>query len=103
MTINGTTVDYSQPVALNYGEYKITVAMTGYETYSGTLDVEDASVPVHIDLIEEQATVNNSATATPAASAAGALQARQRAIRQAVHRQTAVRRPRKWTVRIRSR
>lgn len=80
--------------------------MTGYETYSGTLDVEDASVPVHIDLIEEQATVNNSATATPAASAAGdnnALQARQRAIRQAVHRQTAVRRPRKWTVRIRSR
>ena len=71
LTINGTTVDYSQPVALNYGEYKITVAMTGYETYSGTLDVEDASVPVHIDLIEEQATVNNSATATPAASAAG--------------------------------
>lgn len=70
LTINGTKVDYSQPIALNYGEYSIAVSMTGYDTYTGTLDVEDpSSPPVHIDLIEAQASVDkSSATASPAAS-----------------------------------
>ena len=69
LTINGTTVDYSQPVALNYGEYRINVSMNGYDTYTGTLDVEDPAKEVHIDLIEAEASVVGSATATPAAGA----------------------------------
>lgn len=69
LTINGTTVDYSQPVALNYGEYRINVSMNGYDTYTGTLDVEDPAKEVHIDLIEAEASVEGSATATPAAGA----------------------------------
>lgn len=66
--INGTAVDYSEPVALNYGEYQITVEMTGYDTYTGVLDVEDASETINIDLIEEEASVGEEATATPAAT-----------------------------------
>lgn len=56
--INGTAVNYSEPVALNYGEYRIRVEMTGYETYTGTLDVEDPAPPVQIDLIEQSAGVD---------------------------------------------
>ena len=66
MTINGTKVDYSQPVALNYGEYSITVSMTGYDTYTGTLDVENPARDINIDLIEAKASVDkSSATASP--------------------------------------
>lgn len=66
LTINGTKVDYSQPVALNYGEYSIAVSMTGYDTYTGTLDVENPSREVNIDLIEAEASVDkSSATASP--------------------------------------
>lgn len=63
LTINGTAVDYSKPVALNYGEYKIAVSMTGYGSYTGVLDVEDAARTVSIDLIETTASVE---TASPA-------------------------------------
>lgn len=63
LTINGTAVDYSKPVALNYGEYKIAVSLTGYDSYTGILDVEDAARTVSIDLIETTASV---ATASPA-------------------------------------
>ncbi|MCH5268445.1 MAG: PEGA domain-containing protein [Lachnospiraceae bacterium] len=73
--INGTKVDYSQPVALNYGEYRIAVAMNGYDSYTGTLDVEEDDpnkkyITVNIDLIEEVASVGEktTATATPAAN-----------------------------------
>lgn len=66
LTINGTKVDYSHPVALNYGEYSIQVSMNGYDTYTGTLDVENPAREAHIDLIEAQASVaENSATASP--------------------------------------
>lgn len=69
--INGTIVAYSEPVALNYGEYHISVSMTGYETYTGTLDVEEASSTVNIDLIEETAGVDgekSETTASPTSS-----------------------------------
>lgn len=55
--INGSAVDYSSPVALNYGEYNIKVEMTGYTTYTGVLDVEKAGDTVYINLIEENASV----------------------------------------------
>lgn len=55
--INGSAVDYSSPVALNYGEYNIKVEMTGYTTYTGILDVEKAGDIIKIDLIEENASV----------------------------------------------
>lgn len=62
--INGTTVDYSAPVALNYGEYRIVVKMTGYDTYTGTLDVEQPSSYVKIDLIEKTAGVDGQESKT---------------------------------------
>lgn len=62
--INGSAVDYSSPVALNYGEYNIRVEMTGYTTYTGVLDVEKAGSVVKIDLIDENASVD-SQTGTP--------------------------------------
>lgn len=62
--INGTKVDYSEPVALNYGEYRIVVTMTGYGTYTGTLDVEQPSAPINIDLIEQSAGVDGQESQT---------------------------------------
>ena len=62
--INGTTVDYSAPVALNYGEYRVVVKLTGYDTYSGTLDVEEPSSSVNIDLIEKAAGVDGQESKT---------------------------------------
>ncbi|HBA96803.1 MAG TPA: hypothetical protein DCZ23_01715 [Lachnospiraceae bacterium] len=56
--INGTNIDYSSPVALNYGEYKIEVELTGYTSYTGILDVEKPESEVKIDLIDEDASVD---------------------------------------------
>lgn len=68
--INGTAVNYSEPVALNYGEYRVRVEMTGYDTYTGTLDVEEPSTSIQIDLIEQSAGVDGQeSTATDAPSA----------------------------------
>lgn len=70
--INGTAVNYSEPVALNYGEYRIRVEMTGYDTYTGTLDVEEPSSPVNINLIEQSAGVDgqeSKKTEAPSATA----------------------------------
>lgn len=68
--LNGTAVSYDKPITLNYGKYNVTVSLTGYETYSGVLDVEKSSSTVKINLIDEEASVSdeNSATATPSAS-----------------------------------
>lgn len=69
--INGTIVDYSQPVALNYGEYRIVVSLTGYDSYTGTLDVEEPSPTVKIDLIEGKTGVDgqeSESSASPAAT-----------------------------------
>ncbi len=68
--INGTAVNYSEPVALNYGEYRIRVEMTGYDTYTGTLDVEEPSSPIQIDLIEQSAGVDGQESKTTEAPSA---------------------------------
>ena len=64
--INNTAVDYRKPITLQYGQYNVAVFMTGYETYSGVLDVEEASKSIHIDLTEEEA---SAATTTPTSTA----------------------------------
>ena len=70
LTINGTPVDYSEPVVLNYGRYRIVVSMTGYQTYSGFLDVGSPSSPANIDLSEEKAdTKATESTKAPSATA----------------------------------
>ena len=69
--INGSAVDYSSPVALNYGEYNIKVEMTGYTTYTGVLDVERAGDTVYINLIEENASVGSQAAAPKPSAKAG--------------------------------
>lgn len=66
--INNTSVDYSNPVALDYGEYNIRVEMTGYTTYTGVLDVEKADSEVKIDLIEKDASVSGEVSSAPAAT-----------------------------------
>ncbi len=55
LTINGTAVSYTKPIALAYGIYQIKVSMTGYTTYTGTLDVEEKASTVSVDLVEEKA------------------------------------------------
>ena len=62
LTINGTEVDYSSPVPLNYGTYQVTVSMTGYTEYTGTLDVAEPESTIKINLIDEKAEVS---TASP--------------------------------------
>ncbi len=68
LTINGTAVGYSKPIALAYGVYQIQVSMTGYTTYTGTLDVEEPKgTTVRIDLVEEEAEASDT-TAAPSAT-----------------------------------
>lgn len=65
--LNGTEIRYDRPISLRYGKYRVAVSLTGYESYSGVLEVAEASKTVHIDLIESKASTSN-ATAAPAAS-----------------------------------
>lgn len=68
LTINGTAVGYSKPIALAYGVYQIQVSMTGYTTYTGTLDVEEPKgTTVRINLVEEEAEASDT-TAAPSAT-----------------------------------
>lgn len=64
LTINGTAVSYTKPIALAYGIYQIKVSMTGYTTYTGTLDVEEKASTVRVDLVEEKADTTET-TANP--------------------------------------
>lgn len=69
MYLNGTAVNYSKPISLRYGKYNIVVSLTGYETYSGVLEVAQASSPsININLIEKEAEVANSSSPSPTAS-----------------------------------
>ena len=63
--LNGTAVDYSTPITLTYGKYNITVALTGYETYTGVLELAKPTVPIRIELADEKA----SSKSTPKPSA----------------------------------
>lgn len=68
--LNGTMVDYTEPIYLNYGKYKLVVSLTGYTTYSGILNVQDEENTINISLIEEDASVSSSSapTSTPSPS-----------------------------------
>lgn len=63
--LNGTAVDYSTPITLTYGKYNITVALTGYETYTGVLELAKPTVPIRIELAGKKA----SSKSTPKPSA----------------------------------
>lgn len=67
MYLNGTAVNYSKPIALRYGKYNIVVSLTGYETYSGVLEVAQPTVgsPININLIEKKAEVATSSPTKP--------------------------------------
>lgn len=55
--INGNLTDYDEPVKLKYGKHKITVMMTGYNSYNGTLDLQDKNPSISINLVDEVAEV----------------------------------------------
>ncbi len=57
--INGSMVDYSQPVSLYYGMHTVQVVLEGYNTYQGTIRVQDPEPVFRIDLSEEVATVED--------------------------------------------
>ena len=57
LTLNGTSIDYSKPVTLSYGKYKVRVSLAGYSDYIGVLNVEQASKKIHIVLEEADAEV----------------------------------------------
>lgn len=56
--VNGRQIDYSGLVPLSYGQHNVTVALSGYTTYKGTLTVNSPNPTVIIDLIDEVAEIN---------------------------------------------
>lgn len=57
LTLNETSINYSKPVTLSYGKYKVKVTLAGYADYIGVLNVEQASKTIHIELEEADAEV----------------------------------------------
>lgn len=68
--LNGTSVDYSTPVTLNYGKYRLDVILSGYLNYTGILTVGKSTEVVRIDLVPANSAANNTATQAPTATAA---------------------------------
>lgn len=58
VTINGSQVDISQPIPLNFGQYDIVAQSPGYYPYESTLTVNNANQQLEISLLQE--TVNGS-------------------------------------------
>ncbi len=65
--INGTKIDYSKPISLNYGTYSVSVSLNGYSTYNGKLTVAEASKTINISL--EASDTASAATSTPESTA----------------------------------
>ena len=65
--LNKKAIDYSEPISLNYGLYDVRVEMTGYTTYTGRINVQDAAKVISINLIDETAKVegDNNSTQAP--------------------------------------
>ncbi|MCR5374341.1 MAG: hypothetical protein K6E39_03090, partial [Lachnospiraceae bacterium] len=57
LTINGKAVDYSRPLSLKYGMYRIVCTLDGYEEWSRLLFVN--SKTAYIDINLEKITVDN--------------------------------------------
>lgn len=53
--IDGTEIDYTEPVTLTYGEHEVVVSLNGYSTYNGTLTVDTPSMNISIDLVMMEA------------------------------------------------
>ena len=66
--INGTRIDYSKPISLNYGTYSVTASLNGYNTYTGRLTVAEADKTINISL-EPKEDTTAAATAAPTATA----------------------------------
>lgn len=65
--INGTKIDYSKAISLNYGTYSVSVSLNGYSTYSGRLTVAEASKTINISL--EASDTASAATSAPQSTA----------------------------------
>lgn len=65
--INGTRIDYSKPIALNYGTYSVTASLNGYNTYTGRLTVAETDKTIKISLEPKDDTAT-AATAAPAST-----------------------------------
>lgn len=61
--INGTKIDYSKPISLNYGTYSVSASLNGYSTYNGKLTVAEASKTINISL--ETSDTASAATGAP--------------------------------------
>ena len=66
-SINGTKIDYSKPISLNYGTYSVSASLNGYSTYNGKLTVAEASKTINISL--ETSGTASAATSTPQSTA----------------------------------
>jgi len=53
LNLNGSLVDYSEPIKLNYGEHKIIVNLSGYKEFAGILNVAQAQQSITINLVPE--------------------------------------------------
>lgn len=49
--VNGTAMDYSNPIVLNYGEHTIRVSLNGYKPFSGVLTVGQEEQDIEIILV----------------------------------------------------
>lgn len=72
--INGTRIDYSKSITLNYGTYSVTASLNGYNTYTGRLTVAEADKTINISLQPKEDTVSET-TAAPKVTAASTVTA----------------------------
>lgn len=52
LTLNGEAIDYSQPLDLKYGVYRIGITAEGYDAFEEKLMVSSAQAVINIDLAE---------------------------------------------------
>ncbi|MGB8455462.1 MAG: PEGA domain-containing protein [Anaerocolumna sp.] len=57
--IDDELADYGKAIDLKYGEHTLKVALGGYTTYSGKLDIEEPAKTVSINLVESENAGNN--------------------------------------------
>lgn len=58
--VDGKEVDYSEPFELKYGEHTVTVSLSGYEDYTGTITIDESSMQFFITLAEPTVTEEES-------------------------------------------
>lgn len=58
--VDGKEVDYSEPIELKYGEHTVTVSLSGYEDYTGTITINESSMQFFIGLAEPTASDDES-------------------------------------------